>query len=376
MPKFSFLMYAVLAAVIFIGLCPGARAAIGQHEDPNTLYGIGAVLISNGSYPTITGIVPGGAAEKDGHLNANDRITGVAQGDAPFVDCTGLKLANVADMVRGKKGTTVRLQVIPAGAADPSKREVIPLVRAEIKTKPSAPVGTTAQVSSLSPDTQTKLDDAVKKIADATRKCSQRTWKKRSAAVVQVTASRRSRKAALENASPKAVDQCLAKICRQLSAIHYGPNSRGSGRTIGLSSARSTATPIPTRIVQTQSGIWPADQPAWKDALKQTLTPQQAAAWDAAEAKRKQAVEAQIGDFSKRVAQFAIAQSKTAMNAKTDRIQTALSLPKDRLDKLNAAAQSMLDQFGAGHRHPRRKSIARHGRRRAQAGYQRAPGLL
>jgi carboxyl-terminal processing protease len=103
-----------------------------------SLVGIGAVLHSEDGYAKITELVPGGPAEHDGHLKVNDRISAVAQGNGAFVDCVGMKLDKVVEMIRGKKGTTVRLQVIAARSTDPSQRTVINIVRDEIKLKEQA----------------------------------------------------------------------------------------------------------------------------------------------------------------------------------------------------------------------------------------------
>ena len=103
-----------------------------------SLVGIGAVLHSEDGYAKIMELVAGGPAERDGRIKVNDRISGVAQGNGEFVDCVGMKLDKVVDMIRGKKGTTVRLQVIAARGTDPSQRKVIPIVRDEIKLKEQA----------------------------------------------------------------------------------------------------------------------------------------------------------------------------------------------------------------------------------------------
>ena len=66
-----------------------------------------------------------GPAATQGELKVEDRISAVAQGNDPFVDVVDMKLDKVVDMIRGKKGTTVRLQVIPSGATDASKRTMV-----------------------------------------------------------------------------------------------------------------------------------------------------------------------------------------------------------------------------------------------------------
>lgn len=100
-----------------------------------SLVGIGAMLRSEDGYAKIESLVPGGPAQKDGKLKPGDRITAVAQGSTDFVDARDMRLDKVVEMIRGKKGTRVRLLVIPSDAADPSHRKTIELVRDEIKLK-------------------------------------------------------------------------------------------------------------------------------------------------------------------------------------------------------------------------------------------------
>src|SRR5213082_2947178 len=100
-----------------------------------SLVGIGAMLRSEDGYAKIESLVPGGPAQTDGRLKVGDRITAVAQGPAEFVDVREMRLDKVVDQIRGKKGSKVRLLVIPADATDPSRRKNVELVRDEIKLK-------------------------------------------------------------------------------------------------------------------------------------------------------------------------------------------------------------------------------------------------
>src|SRR5256885_1437404 len=100
-----------------------------------SLVGIGAILRSEDGYAKIESVVPGGPAQVDGRLKVGDRITAVAQGQAEYVDVREMRLDKVVEMIRGKKGTRVRLLVIPSGATDPSRRKNVDLVRDEIKLK-------------------------------------------------------------------------------------------------------------------------------------------------------------------------------------------------------------------------------------------------
>jgi carboxyl-terminal processing protease len=100
-----------------------------------SLVGIGAMLRSEDGYAKIESLVPGGPAQTSGKIKVGDRITAVAQGSKDFVDVRDLRLDKVVEKIRGKKGTKVRLLVIPANATDPSQRETIELVRDVIKLK-------------------------------------------------------------------------------------------------------------------------------------------------------------------------------------------------------------------------------------------------
>src|SRR6266513_180711 len=100
-----------------------------------SLVGIGAMLRSEDGYAKIESLVPGGPAQVDGRLKVGDRISAVAQGPADYVDVREMRLDKVVEMIRGKKGTHVRLLVIPADATDPSRRKNVELVRDEIKLK-------------------------------------------------------------------------------------------------------------------------------------------------------------------------------------------------------------------------------------------------
>src|SRR5436305_4375973 len=100
-----------------------------------TLVGIGAMLRTEDGYAKIESLVVGGPAQTDGRLKVGDRITAVGQGQGEYVDVRDMRLDKVVEMIRGKKGTKVRLLGIPANASDPSQRKSVDLVRDEIKLK-------------------------------------------------------------------------------------------------------------------------------------------------------------------------------------------------------------------------------------------------
>ena len=99
------------------------------------LDGIGAALQFNDGYTIVSKIIPGGAADKEGRLKRDDRIVGVGQGiDGEIVDSVDMKLGDVVQMIRGKRGTIVRLEVLPGGKGE---RKIYQITRAKIELRDS-----------------------------------------------------------------------------------------------------------------------------------------------------------------------------------------------------------------------------------------------
>lgn len=104
-----------------------------NQEMSRSLEGIGATLQLDNEVTKIVSIVPGGPAFKSKQLNAGDKIIGVAQGiDGEFEDVIGWRIDNTVSKIKGPKGTTVRLKVIPAGQELSSKPIIITLVRDKV----------------------------------------------------------------------------------------------------------------------------------------------------------------------------------------------------------------------------------------------------
>lgn len=99
-----------------------------------SLEGIGARLQTENDYTRVAEVIPGGPAQKSDLIHVNDRIIGVGQGTSgEVVDVIGWRIDEVVKLIKGPKGTTVRLQLLPAetGVNGPSK--MITLVRDKIK---------------------------------------------------------------------------------------------------------------------------------------------------------------------------------------------------------------------------------------------------
>ncbi|MFK5923192.1 MAG: carboxy terminal-processing peptidase [Verrucomicrobiota bacterium] len=105
-----------------------------------SLKGIGAMLSldEESGAAEIQGLVVGGPAAKQGDLKIKDRIVKVGQGKkGEMVDIVGEKLSDIVDQIRGEKDSYVRLEVIPADAADSSQTKIIMILRDKVDLKES-----------------------------------------------------------------------------------------------------------------------------------------------------------------------------------------------------------------------------------------------
>jgi carboxyl-terminal processing protease len=102
-----------------------------------SLFGIGAELKSEDGYCTIQRLLPGGPAVKSKKMKEKDRIVAVAQSNQPPVDVYEMNLTKAVQLIRGPKGSQVRLTVIPAGEDSSVRKEVV-LIRDEIPLEDQA----------------------------------------------------------------------------------------------------------------------------------------------------------------------------------------------------------------------------------------------
>ncbi|MCF6434154.1 carboxy terminal-processing peptidase [Pseudoalteromonas sp. MMG022] len=101
------------------------------------LEGIGAVLGYDEDYTVIRSLVPGGPADKSEKIKPDDRIVGVAQDQEEFVDVIGWRLDDVVDLIKGPKGTKVRLQYLK-GSDTHGTPKVVEIVRDKIRLEDRA----------------------------------------------------------------------------------------------------------------------------------------------------------------------------------------------------------------------------------------------
>ncbi|WP_425273397.1 carboxy terminal-processing peptidase [Pseudomonas morbosilactucae] len=104
-----------------------------------SLEGIGAVLQSDNDQVKVVRLVPAGPADKTKQVAPADKIIGVAQGNKEMVDVVGWRLDEVVKLIRGPKGTLVRLEVIPASnAPNDQTSKIVPITREAVKLEDQA----------------------------------------------------------------------------------------------------------------------------------------------------------------------------------------------------------------------------------------------
>ena len=113
-----------------------ANAATFNIDMSRELEGIGAGLNVDNDYIVIKTVMAGGPADKSKQIGVDDRIVGVAQGkDGEFQNVVGWRVDNAIALIRGTKGTIVRLEILPKGASAASKPKVVEMVREKIILK-------------------------------------------------------------------------------------------------------------------------------------------------------------------------------------------------------------------------------------------------
>ncbi len=120
-----------------------STAAQFNIEMSQSVEGIGASLKNEGDYVTIAEVIPGGPLFKDGRALKNDRILAVAQGEnGPWQDIVGWLTDDAVKLIRGTKGTVVRIRLLPGDAPAGSATKELRLVRAKVKLEEAVAKGT------------------------------------------------------------------------------------------------------------------------------------------------------------------------------------------------------------------------------------------
>ena len=105
------------------------------------LEGIGALLTTEDDYPTIVSVVPGGPAEKTGKIFPDDKIIKISQvkeSNSTPTDVVGWRIDEVVQLIRGKAGTKVQLELIPGKTEDFSERKFVTITREEVRLEEQA----------------------------------------------------------------------------------------------------------------------------------------------------------------------------------------------------------------------------------------------
>ena len=137
--------------------------ALGSLYDPHTSYlsprtnenfkinmslsltGIGAELTTEDDYTKVSRLIPGGPADLQGVLKAEDKIVGVGQAEKAIVDVIGWRIDEVVELIRGEKDTKVRLELIPS-KGDSSNTKTITIVRDKVKLEDKSAQSTILEI--------------------------------------------------------------------------------------------------------------------------------------------------------------------------------------------------------------------------------------
>src|SRR5690606_9098546 len=104
-----------------------------------SLEGIGAVLQSDNEHVKVVRLVLAGPAEKSKQIAPADKIVGVGQDGEEMVDVIGWRLDEVVKLIRGPKGSVVRLEVVPASnAPNDQSSKVVAITREAVKLEEQA----------------------------------------------------------------------------------------------------------------------------------------------------------------------------------------------------------------------------------------------
>lgn len=104
-----------------------------------SLEGIGALLRTDGEYTVVEKVISGGPADLSDLLHGSDRIVGIAQqNEKEFKDVVGWRLEEVVELIRGAKGTNVKLQILPGEEGQAAKIKEIKITRDKIKLEEQA----------------------------------------------------------------------------------------------------------------------------------------------------------------------------------------------------------------------------------------------
>lgn len=119
-----------------------------------SLEGIGAVLRAESDYTQVVKVITGGPADISGQVNVDDKIIAVGQqGSKEMVDVIGWRLDDVVDLIRGPKGTKIRLELLPKGIGVEGPSRTVTLTRDKIKLEEQ---DASSKIIEL-PETQSKI---------------------------------------------------------------------------------------------------------------------------------------------------------------------------------------------------------------------------
>ena len=201
----------------------------------------------------------------------------------------------------------------------------------------------------LAPEVEGKLQDFAKKAGEAKLKFWAERMKKETENIVKATGLSAEKARSLDAPAKKAADQCIGDWRLKLGeGIRVNVAQVGDQIFEQLDAMMAQIDMVARNDWYLSDYPQPFEHPIWLDALKHTLTPEQAAAWKQAQAERTRQVDAEIGNRLAAQMTHVREQYRQDVGSKATEIKLALQLPKDRVEKLEALVNSSIEEAGQG----------------------------
>ncbi len=217
------------------------------------------------------------------------------------------------------------------------------------KPKPKVPV---------SPEVEAKLAEFVKKVEDAKRRVWNLQMQKEIEAVAKATGLGEVGRKALADPAKAAVDQCVVGWASKIADIFRGFfNQRPEEALPEMDQIILQADFYASNEELVSDYVRPEDHPLWTEALKRTLTPEQAAAWDRARAERDRAIESETDDLLKIMVDRTREQFEKSILPKSGEVKFMLALPKEQAAQVSALMNRAVEESVAGYRKVAEKAL-------------------
>ena len=197
----------------------------------------------------------------------------------------------------------------------------------------------------FTPEAEAKFTEFLNKAANAKRRLWSLRMQKEIEGIAKVTGLGEEGKEALETPAEQAADACIEGWSAKLGDFfRREPNWDPEQLMVNLDDLLAQAENYAAGDFIVTDYVRPVTHPSWVEAVRRTLTAAQAVAWDNAQAERKRLLDKEIDDFLKPSVERTREQHTASILARSAEMKSALSLPNERAEKLDALAKSVAEK--------------------------------